>query len=460
VWTRARNLFERWLFAPLAGRDVLARARRLTQYLYALLRDLLGGQLNLRASGLVYATVLALIPLLAFSFAILRAFGAHRELQPLIFEFFRPMGPAADELTQRVMDFADRVRGGLVGSVGLGLLIWTLLGALKKVEDSLNFVWRVEVPRSFMRRIAEYLVLLVVAPLLLGALIGMARAPDLGSTRLIAASISLAPYLLVGGVFAAIYGLVPNTRVRVMPALWGGLAAGVVWTAVGHVFTSFVIFSARLTIVYAGFAIFVAVLIWTYLSWLILLMGAQLSFYLQNPSYLALGLREAQLSNAATEQLALSIMYLVAQSHLAANSSPPGADSGDPRSRAPASTRWSVNALAAHLHVPGIALSRLCDALEAAGLLVSTEHETLVPGRDAGHIQLREILNVARNFGTVSAEHHLNTPAAVLGIRRAFDEGWERSVAARDLESLVLATSYSPAMVISAINSEPQRIAP
>src|SRR4029077_11701042 len=95
------------------------------------------------------------------------------ELEPLIYQFFAPMGSAAGSLTQKVMGFADRVRGGVLGTVGLTLLIWTLIGSFKRVEDRLNFVWHVEHPRSFMRRTAEYFALLVIAPLLIGALVGV-----------------------------------------------------------------------------------------------------------------------------------------------------------------------------------------------------------------------------------------------------------------------------------------------
>src|ERR1700759_3216261 len=95
---------------------------RTLSYPYAVIRDLWDGDINLRAMGLVYTTLLSLIPLLAFSFAILKVFGAHRELEPIVYEFFRPVGAGAQELTSRVMQFADRVSSGVVGSVGFALL--------------------------------------------------------------------------------------------------------------------------------------------------------------------------------------------------------------------------------------------------------------------------------------------------------------------------------------------------
>src|SRR6516165_2676336 len=109
------------LFGPASTRVGAAGALlRLLRYPYAVVRDLARGEINLRAMGLVYTTLLSLIPLLAFSFAVLKVFGGHRDLQPIVYEFFRPVGDAAAaELTNLIMGFASHVSGGVVGSVGL-----------------------------------------------------------------------------------------------------------------------------------------------------------------------------------------------------------------------------------------------------------------------------------------------------------------------------------------------------
>jgi membrane protein len=382
-----------WCFfgQAAAGAGLSARLIRILSYPYAVVRDLWRGEINLRAMGLVYTTLLSLIPLLAFSFAILKMFGAHRELQPIVFEFFRPVGEqAATQLTGRVMQFADRVSSGIVGSVGFALLTWTLLGTIKKVEDSFNFLWRVEQPRSFARRIAEYLTLLVVGPVLLVAFIGLSNA-TIGSApvqevarmpllqRLPGALIAVAPYVMVTAFFTGLYMFVPNTRVRWRPALSGALAGGILWAAVGRMFTAFVVYSTRLTVVYAGFAFIVVALLWTYLGWLILLAGAQLSFYIQNPTYLPLGLQELRLSCVELEQLALKMMYLVGGSHLSGG------------------RRWTVNAIARELGLPGIAVAKMARALERAGLVMVTDDDELLCARDISRITVYEILDLARN---------------------------------------------------------------
>jgi membrane protein len=388
LWTFLDGCF----FGPASlGPGRWARLVRWTRYPYVVVRDLARGDISLRAMGLVYTTLLSLIPLAAFSFAILKIFGARADLQPVVYELFSALGSAGDaEVTSRVMQFANSVSGGVVGSVGFALLAWTLVGTIKKVEDSLNFVWRVQQPRSFARRVSEYLTLIVVGPVILVVFIGMSRralesAPirELGHLPLLdiltATGIRLAPYVMVSAFFTALYLLVPNTRVRWRPALIGALVAGVLWAAVGRGFTAFVVHSTRLTIVYAGFAFVVAALLWTYLGWLILLAGALLSFYIQNPTYLRLGLQELKLSSIEVEHLALRLMYFVGRTYVTGGA------------------RWNVNALATELGLPGIAVAQMVTTLESAGLLVVTEDDELLPARDIGHITVSEILEIARN---------------------------------------------------------------
>ena len=395
MWARIWGFLDWCFFGPASVRaGYLGLSLRVLRYPYAVLRDLSRGEINLRAMGLVYTTLLSLIPLLAFSFAVLKVFGGHRDLEPILYEFFRPVGgDAAQELTARVMQFANRVSSGVVGSVGLALLAWTLIGTIKKVEDSFNFLWHVEQPRSFARRLAEYTALLISAPVILVGFVGLLHAAFVSAPvqevvslpllqRLRGTGVLLAPYAMVTAFFTALYLMIPNTRVQWRAALTGAIVAGVLWAAIGKMFTAFVVYSTRLTIVYAGFAFVVAALLWTYFGWLILLAGAQLSFYVQNPAYLRLGLQQLRLSCSELEQLSLKLMYLVGRSHVAGG------------------RRWTVNRLANELGLPGIAVAEMGSALERAGLLIITENDELAPARDIGRIGVYEILEIARRQGS------------------------------------------------------------
>jgi membrane protein len=182
---------------------------------------------------------------------------------------------------------------------------------------------------------------------------------------------------MVTTLFTFLYMFIPNTRVRFAPALSGAVVAGVLWAAVGGIFTRFVEYSSRLTLVYAGFAAVVAIVTWTYFGWLILLSGAQLSFYIQNPSYLRFGLRQLHLSVVELEQLALTIAFLVG--HNAATGRP----------------RYTLDVLATDLGVTGLALAPLITALERARVL-KLSGEQLQLARDPARVLVIDIIEAVR----------------------------------------------------------------
>jgi membrane protein len=198
-------------------------------------------------------------------------------------------------------------------------------------------------------------------------------------SRLMSVGVHVAPYAMVTVLFTFLYMFIPNTRVRLRPALIGAVVAGITWAAVGIIFTRFVEYSARLTLVYAGFAAVIAVVMWTYFGWLILLTGAQLSFYIQNPGYLRFGLRQLQLSAAELEQLALTVTFLVG--HNAATGRP----------------RYTLDAVASDLGITGLALAPLIGALEQARVL-KVSGEQLLLARDPARLALSDIMEAARHL--------------------------------------------------------------
>ena len=236
------------------------------------------------------------------------------------------MGDRAGEFTQKVMEVADGISTGLLGSLGLALLLWTLLGTIKKVEDSFNFLWRVEEPRSFARRVTEYVALLIVGPIVVVSFLALSHNALETATagigrympffeRLVAIGEKVSPYFMVAAIFTAVYMLVPNTKVKWKPAIIGGVTAGILWAAVGSCSPRWWFIRRASTVVYAVFASLVAALLWTYFGWLILLIGAQLSFYVQNRNYLRMGLTELRMSAVQREQLTLKIMFLIGRAY-------------------------------------------------------------------------------------------------------------------------------------------------
>jgi len=202
---------------------------RWLRYPAALIRDWLSGDIGIRAMSLAYTTLLSLVPLMVFTFAILKGRGAHADLRLLVHEFFRPVGSAATQLTESVMQFVANMRGELLGSIGLAFLVYTVITTIQKVETSFNFVWRVERPRSFGRRFTEYLTVMILGPILLAVALGLLGSAEnspiarwLQAVAPLAAILRVAgrilPYAIVTVVFTCMYAFIPNIRVQLRAA--------------------------------------------------------------------------------------------------------------------------------------------------------------------------------------------------------------------------------------------------
>lgn len=429
MWQKIWTLLDHALFGPHSeGSNPLARLLRVLRYPYAIVRDLMGSELTLRATSLVYITLLALIPAIALALVLLKAFDAQRYLEPFLLEFFRPVGSGGPELVHRLMEFAERVSGrlaGLVGVFGLVALLWTLVGTVNRVEDSMNYVWRVQRARSIPRRVVEFVTLVVLGPLVVFAVIAFSKVAldsvagvqELSQAAQLA--IRIAPYAIVIGLFTAVYIMMPNTRVMFLPALGGGFAAGTAWVAIGKAFTTLVIHSSRLTMVYAGFAAFIGVFVWTYVGWVILLAGAQLAFYLQHPNYLRLGHALLRLSNHEQERLALDIMARIAQGHR----------NGDPP--------WTVERLARALALPGIAVAEMAEHLEIAGLIAQADDCKLFPGREISGITVAEIITTARSRSSGHEPHPRLSLPGVRKVQEEMERAWRAACGNLTLADLI-----------------------
>jgi membrane protein len=405
---------------------------RWLRYPAALIRDWLGGEISVRAMSLAYTTLLSLVPLMVFSFAILKGLGARGDLKVILHEFFRPIGGAATQLTESVMQFVVNMRGELLGSIGLAFLVYTVVTTIQKVEASFNFVWRVERPRSFGRRFTEYLSVMILGPILLAVAIGLlgsaehspfaqwlhAVAPLAGILGVLG---QIVPYGIVTVVFTFMYAFIPNTHVQFRAALIGGVTAGVIWALVGRVFTAVIVYSSQMVAVYTGFAIVLTTLVWVYLSWLILLIGAQLAFYVQFPQYLRHGQETIELSGTDRERMSLSIMYLIGRDHAA------GAG------------LWDAGRLAAELDVPGSALAPVLARLERGGLIVATDKEQFVPARDPARILLVDILEAVRTLQIGRLAIEVRRVPAGDGVLREVEAAMRERLGTRSLEDLIAA---------------------
>ena len=411
------------LFAPHPAdrRPMLGRLRLLLRYVYALVRDLLTGEHNLRAMSLVYTTLLSVVPLVAFALSVLKGLGLHHDLVPILVELLRPLGEHATEVAQRLVAVVDRLQGRLIGTVGFAVLIFNSMAAIQKIEESFNHIWNVPRLRGAGRRIGEYLGVLIVGPVVIVTTFGVAGglASHSGSDWLrehtalapvLAVVHGAAPWGLTCLALAFLYAFVPNTTVRPRVALAAGLVTGIVWVAAGFAFAGLGAYSTRMMAVYASFAITLLTLTWLWLSWLILLLGCQLAFYLQNPRYLRTGRRLLVASPRLAERLAISTMIETGRAFQTGGTKP------------------TLAGLAERFDVAGGVLTPIVDCLERAGLLVETADGALVPGRALGTIGLAAIVGAIRD-GT-DTEHTRLCEALTLDRADATSDSLEQAIKA------------------------------
>ncbi len=354
--------------------------------------ELAEGHLTLRAMSLVYTTLLSLVPLLAVSFSMLKAFGVHNQIEPLLFNLLAPLGEKGVEFTARIIDFVDNVKVGVLGSLGLAMLIYTVVSLVQKIEGAFNFIWHINRPRRFVRRFSDYMSVILIGPVLVVSALGITA--TLMGTELVQGLVAiepigslvrfasrLLPYVLMCSAFTFIYIFIPNTKVNFSSALTGGLIAGTLWQSGGWFFAAFVASSTKYTAIYSGFAILVIFMIWLYLSWLIVLLGAQIAYYHQHPALLRARYGTGRLSNQGRERLAIMLMMMVGYNYY--------------YNRGP----WTVDHLTRELAVPPQALQYVLGILERHGFISQSNDEPpgYYPARDIETITLRQLLDATRH---------------------------------------------------------------
>jgi membrane protein len=403
-------------------------------------REFTEGQLTLRAMSLVYTTLLSFVPILAISFSVLKAFGVHNEVvEPFLQKFLTPLGAKGSEITSAIIGFVENMKVGVLGSIGLGMLFYTVVSVIQKVEKSFNSIWRIRKTRSFARRFSDYISLMIICPVLIFSAIGL-TATVMSNTfvqlvlsiepfgSLFNFLIKLLPYILVCSAFTFIYTFIPNTKVHFKSAVTGGVFAGFLWETAGWAFASFTVSSAKYAAIYSGFAILIMFLIWIYLNWLILLVGAQISFYHQYPYFLSGNNEMFFISNRLRERLAFLIMYFIGANHY---------------HNKPA---WTIDTLVQQLKLPPDPVYGIIAVLEKNGFILETADDppAYVPARDIGTITLSELLKGVRmaDKETMIIERKVISVPDVDSVLRVLETSTKNALGERTLKDMVLSQSH------------------
>lgn len=394
---RLERFFARELWAATPPRTFQRRVYPLLRMGVLTVEGVIRADVFTLAAALTFQVVFALVPLLAVMLAVFKGFGGLSGVAEEVKDFIlRNMAPdIGGKIIGQIDAFLENVSAAALGVVGLATLVYTALSLLHTVEKAFNRIWGVKTSRPPLRRLTIYWTILTVSPLLLALSLAMSafvqhhrlyvwlaeRVPLFGSV-----TFTLAPFVLSWGIFTAVYVLMPNTRVSFRAAVAGGVVAGTAWEIMKAVYVWYNARVVTASTFYGPLASIPIFLLWVYLSWVVVLLGAELAFAIHNAPTYRREVEGIHLSSADRERLALAVAVRVVRSFVAGEG-PPGAE-----------------AIALELDAPVRPVKEVVHQLVCQGVLrevagVPRGGPGLVPGRDPGDLSARDVIAAIRTYG-------------------------------------------------------------
>ena len=284
-------------------------------------RGFMNDKVQLRASALTFYSLLSIIPVVAIAFAIAKGFGLDQNLQQLVAKEFQTQPEVLDWLLSVATNALQKTRGGPIAGVGIIILFWSAMSLLDQIESSFNHIWQIRSSRPWYRKFTDYLTIMLIAPvfLILSSSITVLDLSDFISRSSILDFLKpifnfllkFAPYLLTWFALTVLYIIIPNTKVKFVPALVSGIIAGTVLQILQWLYIDLQFGISKLSSIYGSFAAIPLFILWLQASWIILLLGAELSFANQNVSRYEYESEALNVSQYQKKALVLMIMNMI-----------------------------------------------------------------------------------------------------------------------------------------------------
>ena len=355
-------------------------------------RSLYQEKITLRAAALTYHTLLSIVPLLAVAFALFKAFGGLQRLEgPLKSAIAENLAVGrAEEVMAWLEKFVENINAGAIAGVGVLILIYSAVGLLTNMEKSLNEIWATRRRRSFFVRFAIFWCLITLTPMLMGYSISLTA--RFQSSAFASGVVTWLPFglgkvllsftsvLSVCVAFTLLYLIVPAAKVRVTAALAGGTVGGIIWSLSKYLFINLTAGSMKYSAIYGALGVLPLLMIWMYISWIIVLFGATFAFATQSVRAESLEVAGIKLNTRFRERLALRLCVAVAAAFRRGDP-PPTADT-----------------LIREVDTLGPVVRRVLDTLCEHGVLTRSEGDQsgFVPGRDIQEQTLASVVRVLR----------------------------------------------------------------
>ncbi len=396
-WSRFRRFIERDLWLSLPEARGPRWAYRLLRMGVLIVEGFIKSEVFTLAAALTYQVTFAMVPLLVVMLAVFKGFGGMSKMGTQVQEYLlKNLTPeAGGDIVGKIEAFIQNVNATAIGVVGFAALLYTSLSLLTTIEKTFNKIWGIKTPRPLLRRFTVYWTFLTVSPLLLAASLSMTtvvtsnglydwlttHVPMFGSITL-----RLTPFVMAWVMFAGFYIFMPNTRVRPGAAFIGGMVSGTVWEAMktGYIWYNSHFLSTQKF--YGSLGAIPIFLLWVYLSWIVVLFGAEVAFAVQHVNTYRREIEQLRLSAADRDRLALVVTVSIVQAFTKGEQPPTG------------------EATAAKLNATVRAVNEVLFELSTQGILREValpgrKEPGFVPAQDPGVMTAREVLAAVRTYG-------------------------------------------------------------
>lgn len=350
-------------------------------------------KVQLRASALTFNTLLSIIPIAAIAFGIAQSFGFKERLEIEIRHALEGHEEVMSWILQTTENFLQSSSGGFIAGIGLVILLWSVMQVLNHIEKSFNHIWQIKKSRPWIRKFADYLSIMIVAPVFI-VLSGSVtvylntKMSTISDQALVLSTIKPAlvfllkfvPYVIMWLVLTMLYMVMPNTRVKIKSAFVAGVIAGTLFQLVQMLYINSQIGVSRYSAIYGSFAAFPLFIVWMQISWLVVLMGAEISFANQNVNRYEFESESLKVNSYQKRIITLMILNIIAKRFISGQSP------------------VSASELSKNIQIPVRLAREILYNLNAAGLITEINIEKprdrlYQPAMDTGRMTMEYVLS-------------------------------------------------------------------
>jgi len=273
---------------------------------------------NLWSSALTFYSLLTIVPVIAIAFVVTKGFGVEKLLKDELYKSFF----LQDKIIDQILIFSQRTlenaKGELIAGTGILFLIWSVIKIFSAVERSFNEIWKVEESRNFVRKLTDYMSLIFLFPLIVVLSNGFSAILQIFILKIhpgLIGILNFIPQVLIIIFFTLIYLIIPNTKVKLSTAFIAGLFSGIVFQITQSIFIYLQVSLLNYNAIYGSFSLIPIFILWQKIVWFIILLGAHLSFIIQNSYKYSYTINEINLNFSSKRDISMICIYYLIKNY-------------------------------------------------------------------------------------------------------------------------------------------------